>query len=241
MFLAAAGCGKQSVSNTESEHRNQTAEDKEEQNMEEALVTREYLIEHCGISERDLEGIDVDAFIEEFDLKESNIDKVNVEFLLEAYKEEAGESSSPYSFFTEDAYETGGLKEEDIPGIQTAALYITDGTYQETIILDMGKEKGYWGKGTNLLYDMDEESEQITFTGEKREAFTKLLENCQVAAWKSRYEGTNEDTTGSFGWTLYLKMQSGKISRYTGSGVMGENRPEQWDDFEKGIKKLFEE
>lgn len=240
-LVLSTGCGKQSESGTnENKKAAESSVDEEDQNMEEALISREYLLEHSNIKEEDLEGVDVEAFIEEFDLKESNIDKVNLEFLLEVYKEEGGETSSPYAYLTEAEYTSGGLKETDIALVRTAALYITSGTYQETLILDSKEEKGYWGEEANLFYAWDEKSTQIVYTEEKREEFTKLLEECQVVSWKGVYEGTSENTTGSFGWSLYLELEDGKIYQYKGSGVTGEHSPKQWATFEAGVKKLFE-
>lgn len=244
LLISAAGCGKSDseVADHESDiTQSEQEENREEQHMDEPLITREYLIEHCKINEEDLEGIDVDAFIKEFDLKESNIGKVNLEFLLEIFKEEGVSEAPLYEYLTKSSYESGGITKENIKEVRKAALYIVDGTYQETLILDGETETGYWGKAVNLFVNIDDVSEQISYTDKKEQEFKELLENCRLDTWKEKYEGSSENTTGSFGWTLYLELADGRIYRYSGNGVMGNSTPENWDEFEEGFKNLFEE
>ena len=219
--------------------RSNNFKSEDEQVPNDLIVNRDYLLKHSNINNEDLEGVDVDAFIREFDLKESNIEKVNLEFLLEMFRKEESSKDSLYVYLTMSSYASGAIRKEDVKGVRKAALYIVDGTYQETLILDGETQIGYWGKGVNLFVNMNDITEQISYTDEKEQIFKELLKICQLDTWKEKYAGTSENTTGSFGWILYLELSDDKIYRYSGNGVQSESTPEQWDFFVNGVKGLF--
>lgn len=212
---------------------------KEENNMKDPLVTETYLIEQCGVEPSELEGIDVDAFIKEYDIRESNAGKVNLSFLIETYREKKEEE--PYAYLLNVEYEAEGLQKDALSSVMVAALYITEGTYQETIIMDQRSGAAYWGKAANLLNYFTEDCIKTAWTEEKETKFQELLMQTEIFTWKMKYEGSSQDTTGSFGWALYLETEDGKCYRYSGQGVMGDNTPEHWNTFVDEVKELVKE
>ena len=87
-MLGIVGC--QQTQNTTGNSSEERLEDK---SMEEQLISKEFLMEQCRITEEELEGIDADAFIEKYGLTESTIKKVKIPVILEDYRQEMQEEN----------------------------------------------------------------------------------------------------------------------------------------------------
>lgn len=221
-----------------------TQDNESEENGDMKLkITKEYLIENCGVTEDELKDVDLEGFLAYFSLNEENIKKYNIPALLKAFEKEQTKDKRnlSYSYLLDAKYEETGIIKEEIESIQKMAFYITKGSYQETIIFDLQNANGYWGKEQNLFKSWKEGVCQISLHDEERQRFFSIMEECHVAEWEKRYEGTSEDTMGSFGWSLYLEVEDGKVYYYSGSGVHGKNSPDSWTSFEKSMKDMFGE
>lgn len=233
-MTAPTGCS------AETDDRNIKDTETECESMKHQLVTEKYLIEHCELTEADMEGVNLSEFIAEFELTEDNIDDFNIVFILQSYKEE-DVGGLDYEYLKNADKIQGGFREELLYELKTFVYQMNEGTYHESIILDFKGDKGYYGQVVDLLSGNAVPTSEISLTADRKTAFEALLKEAELTQWKSRYEGTSEGTTGHFWWTIYLECENGEVYAYSGSGVLGESVPKNYHMLTEGLKKLFEE
>lgn len=239
-MLGIVGC--QQTQNTTGNSSEERLEDK---SMEEQLISKEFLMEQCRITEEELEGIDADAFIEKYGLTESTIKKVKIPVILEDYRQEMQEENLEdevsYHYLTETESEEGTLTEEEIPQIQVIAFYMNEGTYQETLIFDRKSKLAYFGKVIDLLENHAKPTKQKELSRDELLQLEKILKDSGIQNWKRRYEGSSEGTTGWFHWRLFLEMEDGRVFDYSGSGAAGDSTPETYNLFTEKLHDMIEE
>lgn len=232
-FICISGC--QRSTDTQENIPNEEGEE-----VENPFMTAEYLIENCGISEKDLKDVDVEEFVKTYELRKGDEESWDILFLLESYKGQYAEKESPYAYLLSSDYEENGIREDDIPSVKSVVMYVTKGTYQETIILDMDDNKGYWGKESDMLLGWNEDCLTISLD-EKGNTLINALKENQIWLWDTSYEGSSEGTTGDFGWSVFIELNNGKVYLYSGNGVQGNKEPKQRQALEKALKELFGE
>lgn len=239
-MLGIVGCQqRQNMTESSSE------ESVEDNSMEEQLITKEFLMEQCRITEEELEGIDAEAFIKKYGLTESTIKKVKIPVILEDYRQEMQaenrENTISYHYLTETEAEEGTFTEEEIPQIQVIAFYMNEGTYQETLIFDRKSKLAYFGKAVDLLENNAKPTKQKELSGADLLQLEEILKDSGIQNWKKRYEGSSEGTTGWFHWRLFLEMEDGRVFDYSGSGAEGESAPENYSLFIEKLHDMIEE
>ena len=67
------------------------------------------------------------------------------------------------------------------------------------------------------------------------------MRNCAIYEWETRYEGTDEDTTGVFWWGLYYALEDGRVYTNSGHGVLGKSAPDNYNILEDGLETFWDE
>ena len=216
----------------------------EEPTVSAARMTREYIIEQNLFTEEELEGVDVEAILEEFKWKEGDENRLTwrTMFLIEIENQqiEAGILETiDYSYLNNLDWRENGLSKDELEDVTTIAFQYNDGAYFQTIILDKAKGKMYPGELCDLLAADIVPPEAMDMGEETWDDVMDLLDSCEVVKWKRRYQGTSVGTTGHYWWVLIIELENDEGCFYSGEGVTGISRPKQYDELEQGLKDLF--
>lgn len=215
------------------------AEDKT--NLQEEFVTmeltKEYMMEHCGLTEADFEGIDFDEFVAFFSLTPETLEKYNGASLLALYrKEKARGEMTDYTVIYQEA--SGTLPEEDVARISVLIWELHDGNRNQWMAVDLEKMAVYGGEGYAL--DQCYDSDRITeLTEEDAAAVRKAVEEAGITGWQNTYEGTSEGTTGNFAWSIGIRLDTGECFQYSGNGVMNSGTPKSMKPFCRTLWERF--
>lgn len=236
--------GMQGCSSTVAEVETQTNLDTEG-DMTMDLVSIEYLLANSTLEEEDFKGISIEDFIKRYELTEEAVADVYMEPLLERYRQELQRELNEYpdySYLRTSDNQMNKLNEEDIENIHVVAFYYTSGTYQESLLFDFQNKVGYLGETIDLLEsEITEYTDQVELSDDEIQEVGNILQQTGVPDWNLSYEGQNEETTGSFGWNLYIELNDGSIIQYAGKGVIGASRPENYDEFVEKLKEVIKE
>lgn len=217
----------------------------EETEMSEKRMTKEYIIEQNIFTEEELEGVDVEAILENHNWKEGDENRKTWKtfFLIEAEEQKIAAGlieTIDYSYLGELDSREDGLSKEELGSIITIAFLYQDGNYLESILLDKENGRMYMGKACDLLVENAIPTTAMDMEEDTWDTVVTLLDSCEVTEWKKRYQGTSEGTTGNFWWNLFIELENGEKCFYSGEGAVGPSTPEQYRELEHGLRGLFE-
>lgn len=242
ILVLVSGCNESRDKDTDMILKNELESEENEEVMEKDWITREYLLEQNIFTEEDLEGVDVDSMVRDYGWEkgiEQN-EKWKTLFLALRGKYLYEEYDVNYEYLTDMEYYVDSMTEEAAAGIKLLALKWDEGNEQNTIIFDLGLQEAYVGKNTNLLMKGVTPTQKKALSMEDIEAVKELIDSESITEWKMWYEGTSEETTGSFSWVMYFELDDGRVIKYGGNGASGESTPENYDEFVKGLQAFFE-
>ena len=201
---------------------------------EDVLVTKEYLIEACGFSEKDYAGINLYDFIKAYQLTEKKVNRTDVKSMFEEYKQVSSNVYHVDALFYEYLYTSKHskrkLKEEDLEQIKVIALYINQGvTGNESIIVDYTKEEIYYGHSDSLLLDGALPKQTISLSDKRKETINEMWGECNILSWKRDYEDMEKDISGYYIWEMFIELESGEIKTYRGFGQEEKVKPDGFE------------
>ena len=204
-------------------HATPTASSRSEE-METAMLTKEYLIEHSSITEEDLEDVDFDAFVQKYELTPAMLEEYDVAAFLRMYKKRAAiPPALDYSYIYANA--DGHISAHEYESIKVLIWEYHEGARNYGMVVDKGNGSVFYDVGLSLSKVRDDE--RIGDWKEEDGAFLKnALEESGIASWKNEYIGTSENTTGHFAWGIAFELEDGRCFSYTGRGVLGSGTPE---------------
>lgn len=198
------------------------------------LVTKEYLIEEYNLTENEIEGVDLDALIEEIQVTKDTFQSIDIHIFLQQYKEYLNRSSNEkvtyYQYMREDEEICDKLTEEQLKTIKRVALCRTSGTEIFSVIIDYEQGYIYYGEQVYLLNDGATPTNEVVLDEKKKEILNNLWIKAKITSWENEYIGSNEGTTGNYGWSLYFELENGQIIRYRTTGVLEDNAPDEFGD-----------
>lgn len=230
--LLLASCGRNAGVMPEGGkgHRERT----EEREGEEMKITEEYLKEEFGISDEELEGINLEDFLELYDFNMDNIQGENVSFWLERYRDRLnGKFTADYSQIG-IGKEREKLVEEDAEKI---VRFVWEQAYNETgdyIVIDFETGRVFAGREKGTINYLTEED----MTAEANDVFKEQMLSCfseyDVYSWWDlpKHKQASEEIHGS--WNITIELEDGRIC-----GLWGENPAEE--DAPKTLIPFIEE
>ena len=203
------------------------------------ILTKEYMMEHCKLTEEEFSGIDFDDFVSFFNLTPEDLDQFSGASLLSLYRSQRDQyNGTDYSVIYQQA--EGKLQQEDIPQIDTVIWEIHSGNRNLSMAADLEQQIVFGCEGYCLDHCCEEN--RLAELTENDLAFIRdAVSACGIAGWENSYIGTSEGTTGHFAWMIGIRLDSGKCFSYSGSGVLSSNTPASmkafcsslWDRFAK--------
>jgi len=190
-------------------------------------LTRAYLIETFDITEADLEGINVEAVTEYYDLRQ-NITPENVSDIINRLKtleaDMIEETSQPLYFTTYIYTGKAARKAFSADDIKYFAFFRNPGYQYYTTLID-------FENGIEYTYGSDSAGKinSTSLNAEELENYRNIIDSCEIYRWKGRYIGHNGCTTGSYAWNVGIELYDGSVYSYYGCGIKGANQPASYD------------
>ena len=214
-------------------------EEKEQKNQQSSnqqhRITEEEFLEYYGIAEEEMKGIDINSFVNTYDIKLDDTDVTDIRLALQLYKEHFGDMGlMSYGYMLEEPVnaEFTSDKVDDI--IRIAWKENRDESI-EAVVFDFENERIYDGT------DMEEfdKNELVGSTDEvMKQEVIQLISDYDLYDWKDYYQGGSmEGSTGWYNWQLAIEFSDGTIYRTGGNGSGKEAYPENMYDFIAALRE----
>ena len=185
----------------------------------------QYMTETYDLTREELDGVDIDRFIEDYGLREEDYSSDEIREILAEEGDlyiDAG-STALYSLLRE---EEGGAADPE-QEIRRIGFFYNEGTLNQRIIIDLEKEVYYLNDThENPLSDV------------KAVELRKLIATYHLDEWKNHYEGEEGFSTGSLVWKLVLVMENGQKAVFGGRTGDMTHLPENFGEFSYCVRKF---
>ena len=209
----------------------------------EIVIDKQYLIENHGVSEEELEGIDIAHFVWYCGYTSEELYNYDVSELLISYRRylEAKEAREEIEKSKKDDYAEmfsreykGGYEDEYQSEITIIAVEVTDGSYRESVVFDLANQTYYFGE----LMDVTDDYSQATASGELSEedveAIRELVGEAEVSQWKADMGWARPWDNDYSTYVMQIECSNGNSYGYTGIRKL----PENFSDFYFGLKDV---
>lgn len=216
-------------------------ENTEDSSEEDTIVIDEqYLIENCGVTKEELEGVDVADFVEHYSLTPENIVDENIPSTLRVYKKymeylEIEENKKDDYAGIFEVENSGGYKDEYQEEITVIAIHESVGTYHETVIFDLEKKVYYFGEAIDVSDDYSQATKAGELTDEDVSKIRELIGEAGISEWKGQNGSLNPDENDYN--TFFLTICSSDGTMY---GYSGYEFPKGFGTLYSSLKKLKE-
>ena len=206
------------------------------------MVDEQYLIEECGVTKEELEGVDVAHFVSYCGFTLQDFQERDIPLVLREYKkmlqweaeweEQQKNVKDDYAWMF-DEKERGGYKDEYLEDITVIAIWSSSGMYRESVIYDLENQVYYFGE----LVDVTQDYSQATATGELSdedvEAIRKLAGEAWIDEWpaKSGWVRPRDHDYSTF--VMRIATSDGSVYGYWGERLF----PSTFPSFYKGMKE----
>lgn len=207
---------------------------------QDALATKQFIIEHFNITESDLEGIDVEGVIEYFQITQEGIisssDVVaKLKMLEEQMNTEIGNGYIDFSYIFEGNTSKDAI---EVDSIKYIAFSYGQNDSSKTYIIDVLNSQYCSAIGDISFCNLHDEDALKMLESARLDDILKCVADAHVENWKASYEGNNGDTTGSEGWKLGIELKDNAVYSYSGYGMFGENAPAELNTIKQSICEL---
>ncbi|MBQ8148641.1 MAG: hypothetical protein IJ040_07635 [Lachnospiraceae bacterium] len=209
----------------------------------EIVIDKQYLIENHGVSEEELEGIDIAHFVWYCGYTSEELYNYDVSELLISYRRylEAKEAREEIEKSKKDDYAEmfsreykGGYEDEYQSEITIIAVEVTDGSYRESVVFDLANQTYYFGE----LMDVTDDYSQATASGELSEedveVIRELVGEAEVSKWKADMGWVRPWDHDYSTYVMQIECSDGNSYGYTGIRKL----PENFSDFYFGLKDV---
>lgn len=213
---------------------------------EASLIDEQYLIENCGVTKEELEGVDVDDFIERWVvprlIRREVLEDVEIGMMLTTYikckeildeaEERERNAKDDYAWMF-DEETRGGYKSEYLEDITVIAIRSSSGSYRESVIYDLENQVCYFGE----LVDVTQDYSQATASGELSDedvaAIRKLAEEARIDEWPANSGWVRPWDNDYSTFSMRIAIRDGSVYGYWGERLF----PAPFVPFYKGMKE----
>ena len=197
--------------------------DKEETYLEQSLITPEELIQASGLTKEQYSEVDLEQFIENFDIKHEDVNTLNIPLLLEEYEPERKFGIYDVSYLLEDKIEerTSDFTEN----VYAVAFMENKNTSTECVYYDLLESKRYRMSDGYLFDDLHQVQGGYYADGQQ---IVEALDKYDVFDWES---GTvEEEITDPQNMVLAVLYDDGTVFRVEASGLLSQLLPNEYDE-----------
>ena len=195
-------------------------------------VARYNLMEEYGLTEEDLEGIDIMDFYLSCGFAENEYTKEETKEKLEEYRERLAEEADDMDMFYGDVTER---YEGDFSDVVMTGIKRTVGTDSVMLLFDavngriLKRTQGYWSY----------RDDRYAFSEESRESLANILKESGILDGETSVTSGNEGDGTDIGYILVLKT-AGKTYRYSCLSHSEGGVPENVAAAEAGVRDLMQ-
>ncbi len=197
--------------------------DKKETYLEQSLITPEELIQASGLTKEQYSEVDLEQFIEDFDIKHEDVNTLNIPLLLEEYEPERKFGIYDVSYLLEDKIEerTSDFTEN----VYAVAFMENKNTSTECVYYDLLDSKRYRMSDGYLFDDLHQVQGGYYADGQQ---IVEAIEKYDVFDWES---GTvEEEITDPQNMVLAVLYDDGTVFRVEASGLLSQVLPNEYDE-----------
>lgn len=190
---------------------------------EESLLTPEELIRAAGLTKEQYSKVDLEQFIEDFDITTEDVDTLNIPLLLEEYEPERKFGMYDVSYLIEDGIEerTSDFTEN----VYAVAFMENKNTSTECVYYDLPDRKRYQTSDAYLFDDLYQIQGGYYADGQQ---IIEALDKYGVFGWES---GTGEEKiTDPQHMVLAVLYDDGTVFRVEASGLLSQALPDEYDE-----------
>lgn len=213
---------------------------------EEIVIDEQYLIDNYGLTKEELEGIDVEDFIDGWVKpcreRRGYLDEETVAIMLTSYKrnmeimeeieEQERNKKDDYAGILE-VEKNGGYEEEYQEEITVIAIEVTVGNYRESMILDLEQKVYYFGSLMDVTADYSQATNSGELSDEDIVTIRELLGETGVSGWDGKMGTFPKDAPDYNTFTLIICCSDG--AKY---GYKGYEFPNTFVTFYSELKKM---
>ena len=208
-----------SVSGCSGSTKNENADHKEEENMDtEKLLTADELIRLAGLSEDQYRDVDLEQFIEDFEITEENVGSLNISLLLEEYSDAEPEDVSDL-IRGEITERTSDFTE----GVSAVAFLENINTDNECVYYDLEEAKRYRASHAYIFSDLSQ-TEAETYT--EGQQLIDALDEQGVFSWSSH--SSEEPVVDGQYMVLAVEYDDGTVFRVSADGILSQLLPDSY-------------
>lgn len=175
-------------------------------------LTLEYVCNEFGISESQFDGVDFDEFVEYYGLTYENIHRESVEYLLNEYKKNNGETEFyDYKYMT-NPNDGLVLTADNQNDVKTLYCSQVEGDLKSFWVFDLEKNIMIADTGAEQVIHKDKIVANLS--DKDKENILNLFSKYEVYSW---YE--NKENLSSGEWYLSVEFKDGTIAGVSGSNV----------------------
>ena len=198
-------------------------EDKEEMLSEQRHALSQSLIRAAGLTKEQYRGVDLEQFIEDFDITTEDVDTLNIPLLLEEYEPDRKDGLADVSYLLEDDIEerTSDFTEN----VYAIAFMENRNTSTECVYYDILDSKRYQTSDAYLFDDLYQTQAGYYADGQQ---IVEALDKYGVFGWES---GTGEEEiTDPQYMVLAVEYDDGTVFRVKASGLLSQVLPDEYDE-----------
>ncbi len=181
-----------------------------------------YMMETYGLTEKELEGLDLVRLIEDYQMLTLEYTPREVRTIIEEERDIYQDDGRSRIFSILNQNAENDLKiDSDICRI---GFYRNEGTLIQKIVFDLQNKVCYAG-----------DAEEKPLTEKQVAALREIPEKWQITEWEHFYGGEEQGSSGSLQWKLVFELADGTICAYGGWTGDGSHLP---DTYRKAAREL---
>ncbi len=195
----------------------------EEMYSEQRLITPEELIRAAGLTKEQYSKVDLEQFIEDFDITTEDVDTLNIPLLLEEYEPDRKDGLADVSYLLEDDMEN--RTSDFTENVYAIAFMENKNTSTKCVYYDLLDRKRYQTSDAYLFDDLYQTQAGYYADGQQ---MVEALDKHGVFNWKS---GTDEEEiTDPQYMVLAVEYEDGTVFRVKASGLLSQVLPDEYEE-----------
>ena len=187
----------------------------------------EFLIEKYDFTADELADIDLERFIEDYDLYTPDYTPEEIQQILSDERDMYIDDgiSERFKIFNQKSDDTATSDMR----ITKIGYYLNEGTLLQRIVFDLQNNVWYLNK-----------NEAVQLSKDEADALLSLDKNYHVFQWDENYEGEEKETTGSLRWKLVFEFENGSYKSFGGYTKDMSHLPDNFAEVNNLIKEIIQ-
>lgn len=219
VFIGLCGCQKIKIDDLKEVEQMSETKNAEQENLA-------FMIEGYGFEAEELEGIDLQKFIDDYQLHTRDYTSEEIREILRDEGDFYQDDGSTKIFSILNKKGTGSLGEKS--QICRIGYYCNEGSLIQKVVFDLEKKEFYLNN-----------TEPVSLTNDQLELLLNLPSKWNIAEWEDHCEGVEEDSTGSLYWKLVFELEDETYCVYDGYTKDMSHLPKTYLEVDKELQLVI--